>query len=122
MRKPYVAPETHGESGIGNCVLPCSGKTPAGKGNIFYPQNSGRAPGRREQATIVATGPLTNIALLLRIFPEVKEKYRKLFLWEVPCPGAMLQTRQNLTFLQIPEAAYMVLHEGVPLLLCAVWM
>ena len=27
-----------------------------------------------EQATIVATGPLTNIALLLRIFPEVKEK------------------------------------------------
>lgn len=43
MRKTYFAPETHGESGIGNCVLTVFRKsTGAGKGNIFYPQSSGR--------------------------------------------------------------------------------
>lgn len=35
MRKTYFAPETHGESGIGNCVLPCSGKHRSRKREYF---------------------------------------------------------------------------------------
>ena len=75
MRKTYFAPETHGESGIGNCVLPCSGKKHRSrkKGIFFIRRVLGELP-EGEQATIIATGPLTNIAFLLRIFPEVKEK------------------------------------------------
>ena len=61
MRKTYFAPETHGESGIGNCVLPCSGKAPEPEKGIFFIRRVlGELP-EGEQATIIATGPLTNI-------------------------------------------------------------
>ena len=119
MRKTYFAPETHGESGIGNCVLPCSGKAPEPEKGIFFIRRVlGELP-EGEQATIIATGPLTNIAFLLRIFPEVKEKIQEIvFYGAVPCQEETLQMRQNLIFFADPEAAYMVLHEGVPLVMC----
>ena len=31
-----------------------------------------------EQVTVIETAPMTNLALLLRIFPEVKEKIRQI--------------------------------------------
>lgn len=118
MRKTYFAPETHGESGIRNCVLPCSGKAPEPEKGIFFIRRVlGELP-EGEQATIIATGPLTNIAFLLRIFPEVKEKIQEIVFMGGSLSGGNVTDAAEFNFFADPEAAYMVLHEGVPLVMC----
>lgn len=118
MRKTYFAPETHGESGIGNCVLPCSGKAPEPEKGIFFIRRVlGELP-EGEQATVIATGPLTNIAFLLRIFPEVKEKIQEIVFMGGSLSGGNVTDAAEFNFFADPEAAYMVLHEGVPLVMC----
>lgn len=117
MRKTHFAPETHGESGIGNCVLPCSGKAPEPEKGIFFIRRVlGELP-EGEQATVIATGPLTNIAFLLRIFPEVKEKIQEIVFMGGSLSGGNVTDAAEFNFFADPEAAYMVLHEGVPLVM-----
>jgi Inosine-uridine nucleoside N-ribohydrolase len=118
MRKPYFAPETHGASGIGNCVLPCSGKAPEPEKGIFFIRRVLEELPEGEQATIIATGPLTNLAFLLRIFPEVKEKIQEIVFMGGSLSGGNVTDAAEFNFFADPEAAYMVLHEGVPLVMC----
>lgn len=67
----------------------------------------------KEPITIVAIGPLTNVALLLKVYPEVKENIK-----EVVMMGGSL-TRGNKGVMSEynvgvdPEAAYILFHSGL---------
>lgn len=74
VREPQYAPETHGEDGIGGCVLPETQKTESRENGILFMKRILKELEKEEKATIIATGPLTNVALLLRIFPETADK------------------------------------------------
>ncbi|XP_068092885.1 pyrimidine-specific ribonucleoside hydrolase RihA-like [Hyperolius riggenbachi] len=62
--------------------------------------------------TLVATGPLTNLALAIRMDPTIPSKLRSLYIM-----GGNMESRGNTTatgefnFLADPEAAYIVLNE-----------
>lgn len=71
-----------------------------------------------EKITLVPIGPLTNIALLFSLYPEVKDKVEEIVLMG----GAF--TRGNITPLAEfnifadPEAADMVFRSGLPIVMC----
>ena len=78
-RGPLVRPvepaeDIHGADGLGGCGLPETEKKTASESGIFYMYSRIMGLPEGETVTLVPTGPMTNIALLLRTFPEVKER------------------------------------------------
>lgn len=79
--KPLVAPqiiaeETHGESGLGSAKLPAASIQPVEEDAVSFMRRV--LEESDEKITLVPTGPLTNIALLLMAYPHVKEKIEKI--------------------------------------------
>ena len=64
VREPRVAAEVHGETGLDGPDLPPPGAEPSPQHAVDFLAE------RIEGATLVATGPLTNVALLLARHPE----------------------------------------------------
>lgn len=118
IRKPLYAPEVHGESGLGGCVLPESNReTESGNAVLFLRKILLELP-EGETATLVPTGPLTNIAVLLTLFPEVKSKIREIvFMGGAACAGNVTPTAEFNIYTD-PEAAKIVFHAGLPLVMC----
>jgi len=69
LRPALDARDVHGEEGLGGAVLPAPAASPAGGHAIEFIIDTVRAdPG---EITLVATGPLTNIALAVRREPRL---------------------------------------------------
>jgi purine nucleosidase len=69
LRPALHAGHVHGESGLGGAVLPLSARSARGEhATDFIIDTIAAAPG---EITLVATGPLTNIALALRREPRL---------------------------------------------------
>lgn len=74
------------------------------------------------QISLVATGPLTNLALAVRMHPTFPQKLKSLYIM-----GGNMESRGNTTacgefnFLADPEGAYIVLNEFTCLTYIATW-
>jgi purine nucleosidase/pyrimidine-specific ribonucleoside hydrolase len=66
VREPRVAEDVHGETGLDGPDLPPPQADPSPQHAVDFLAE------RIEGATLVATGPLTNVALLLARYPEAK--------------------------------------------------
>jgi inosine-uridine nucleoside N-ribohydrolase len=66
VRELRVAANVHGETGLDGPVLPQPRAEPSGRHAVDFLAE------RLEGATLVATGPLTNVALLLERYPEAR--------------------------------------------------
>jgi purine nucleosidase/pyrimidine-specific ribonucleoside hydrolase len=66
VREPRVAADVHGETGLDGPDLPPPQADPSPQHAVDFLAE------RIEGATLVATGPLTNVALLLAHYPEAK--------------------------------------------------
>ena len=73
VKEPLHAEEFHGETGLGHCVLPETKKELASDNAVLFIRDILNDLPEGEQVTVIETAPMTNLALLLRIFPEVKE-------------------------------------------------
>lgn len=118
VKKSQYAPETHGESGLGACVLPRSSGNPVDENAVLFIRRILMGLKEGEKADIAATGPLTNIALVLKLFPEVKEKIREILFMGGSLSGGNVTEAAEFNFYTDPEAAKIVLHAGVPLIMC----
>ena len=74
IREIQTAPDVHGPTGLGYCQLPKSSRQPVQENAILFMYKTIMALPENEKVTLISTGPLTNIGLLLKIFPEVKDK------------------------------------------------
>ncbi|HIG8794057.1 TPA: pyrimidine-specific ribonucleoside hydrolase RihA [Raoultella terrigena] len=112
MRELIIADNVHGESGLDGPALPEPD---------FAPQNCTAvelmAKTLRESpqpVTIVATGPQTNVALLLNGHPELHDKIARI----VMMGGAMVlgnwQPAAEFNIYVDPEAAEIVFQSGIP--------
>ena len=112
---PVTAGNWHGESGLDGPALPEPDQplSPLPGVDLMAKVLAESS----QPVTIVATGPLTDVAELLLAHPEVKEKIGQISImggglthgnW---CPGA------EFNILVDPEAAYLVFHSGIPLLM-----
>lgn len=70
-----------------------------------------------EKTTIMAIGPLTNIAMLIKMYPEVKEKIERIVFMGGSLTrgnhGVMSEFNVNVD----PEAAYIVIHSGIKIVM-----
>ncbi|MEG1458475.1 MAG: nucleoside hydrolase, partial [Acetivibrio sp.] len=67
-----------------------------------------------EKITIVATGPLTNIAILLLSHPELKEKVESIVFMGGACFGGNYTPNSEFNIYVDPEAAEVVTNCGLP--------
>ncbi|MBX5449065.1 nucleoside hydrolase [Thermogemmatispora sp.] len=115
VRPPIHAADVHGPSGLGRAELaePASPARAATKAPILISERIKAAPGT---ITLVAIGPLTNLALAVRMDPEIAQQVR-----EVVIMGGALRVPGNVTpaaefnIYADPEAAHIVFHAGWPL-------
>ncbi|MGB4590094.1 MAG: nucleoside hydrolase [Clostridiaceae bacterium] len=76
VKKSFNASDVHGESGIGSLSLP-DGKTNLVEMNFidFYMEKLFES---EEKTTIIALGPMTNLALLIKVHPEAASRIEKI--------------------------------------------
>ena len=118
VKEPQYAPETHGESGLGSCTLPLSFRETEKETAVLFIYRTLSGLPEGEKAAIAATGPLTNIAMLLRLFPEIKKKIEEILFMGGSLCGGNVTAAAEFNFYADPEAAKIVLHAGIPLIMC----
>lgn len=117
-RRPLInelvlAEVAHGETGFGGVEL----------GEPHYPESSRSAlEAMREtilsspqKVTIVAIGPLTNIALLIKSHPEVIENIDHLSIMGGACYGGNRTPAAEFNIYVDPDAAKIVFNSGIPI-------
>ena len=118
IREPKYAPEIHGENGLGKCALPKTDRTPEKENAVLFLRKILLTLPEGEKATLVPTGPMTNIALLLKLFPEVKDRIREIvFMGGATCGGNATPSAEFNIYVD-PEAAKIVFRSGIPLVMC----
>ena len=116
LRLPLItAPEVHGDDGLGNTQSLNTGKT---RGQSLDAVECIRrlCAQRHGQLTIVAIGPLTNIALALAMHPRSLRKVKRIVSMggAFRVPGNTGPVAEFNYFVD-PHAANAVLHAGLPL-------
>lgn len=115
VRELVTAPEVHGDDGIYGLVLPEARLNRSELHAIDLMAEIIRSS--KEKITIVAMGPLTNIAIFLRLFPELKEKIEKISLMGGAINGGNCTPTAEFNIYVDPEAADIVFRSGVPILM-----
>jgi purine nucleosidase len=116
VQPSLLAPETHGNTGLGYAQLSVPRTRPVVQhGSDFLIEKILSSPG---EITLVAIGPLTNVALAIRQEPRIIQAVR-----EVIVMGGAIQYEGNTTALAEfntyvdPHAAHIVYHAGMPVTL-----
>ena len=112
----HVAEMAHGKTGLGDYSLPDEQLHPL--------ENESALDGMRsilenssEKITIIAVGPLTNIALLLRAFPHLKEKIEQISIMGGGLCTGNRTPAAEFNILCDPEAAEIVFQSGIPIIM-----
>jgi purine nucleosidase len=110
LRPAQDAREVHGESGLGGAVLPEAAAGPAAGHAIDYIIDTVRAdPG---QITLVATGPLTNIALAVKREPRLTDWVREFVIMGGSAGRGNVTPAAEYNIWADPEAAAVVFQAG----------
>jgi purine nucleosidase len=116
VQPSLLAPETHGDTGLGYAKLPRPATRPTVQhGSDFLIEQIMSAPG---EITLAAVGPLTNLAMAMRKEPRLIEAVKEIFIM-----GAAIRHEGNTTPLAEfnayvdPHAAHIVFHSGAPIIL-----
>ena len=116
VAQPMTAPSVHGESGLDGPALP-EPTVPV----LDLPAVSLMAQVLADHptpVTIVATGPLTNVATLLLIHPELKAKIGAIYFMGGGIRFGNWTAAAEFNILVDPEAAHIVFTSGLPLYMC----
>ncbi len=110
LRPALDARQVHGDSGLGGAVLPPAAANPAGGHAIDYLIETVRAaPG---EITLVATGPLTNIALAVRREPRLADWVREFVIMGGSAGRGNVTPAAEYNIWADPEAAAAVFRAG----------
>jgi purine nucleosidase len=110
LRPALDARQVHGESGLGGAVLPPAVGSPAPGHAIDYITETVRAaPG---QITLVATGPLTNIALAVKREPRLADWVRQFVIMGGSAGRGNVTPAAEYNIWADPEAAAAVFRAG----------
>jgi pyrimidine-specific ribonucleoside hydrolase len=113
IREPWVPVAFHGESGLDGSDLPEPAVGPAASTAIELISSLLRDT--TEPITIVATGPLTNIALLLRATPALRDRIAEISLMGGSLGEGNTTASAEFNIWSDPEAASIVFDSGIPI-------
>ncbi|MGN7508746.1 pyrimidine-specific ribonucleoside hydrolase RihA [Aeromonas salmonicida] len=115
-RELIIADNVHGESGLDGPTLPDPAFAPqAMTGLELMAKCLRESP---EPVTLVPTGPLTNIALLLAAHPELKPNIARIVLMGGAAGAGNWTPAAEFNIYVDPEAADMVFQSGIPITMC----
>lgn len=117
IREIKVAEHVHGSTGVGNTVLDTGGVEFA-KGNYIEEMAKILMEQGEKEVILIPTAPLTNIALLLKIHPEVKSRISKIVLMGGAASGGNATPAAEFNIWVDPEAAQMVYGDELPIIMC----
>lgn len=106
--------DTHGHTGLGSVIL---------REAEEYPYSKEHAPeliyriAREEQGSLelLVIGPMTNIAIALTIYPELKELVKHIWFMGGAVRGGNVTTTAEFNIWVDPAAAKLVLASGIPM-------
>lgn len=113
IREPYVPVEFHGPSGLDGADLPEPAVRQAEASAVELIADLLRRA--REPVTLVATGPLTNVALLLRAIPGLSARIAEISLMGGSLAGGNTTAAAEFNIWADPEAAAVVFDSGIPI-------
>lgn len=113
LGKLVTGEEAHGESGMDGPELPPAIAHPIDQGAVEFMLELIRSSA--EKITLVPLGPLTNIALLLTAYPEVKEKIEMISLMGGGISYGNVTSTAEFNIYVDPEAAKIVYESGIPM-------
>src|SRR5439155_9182470 len=101
----------HGETGLGRAALPPASRGPRAAHAVdFIAERAAEAP-----LTLVAVGPLTNVALLLARHPPVAERIERLVVMGGARTAGNVTPAAEFNVFVDPEAAYRAFTSGLDL-------
>ena len=111
---PEPQPLGHGESGLDGPILLETDVKPISMHAIELMKQLCL---QHDKVTIIALGPLTNVAMFLRTFPELKEKIECItFMGGSRTKGNIIE-KAEFNIYEDPHAAKIVFESGVPLIM-----
>ncbi len=110
-----TAPEAHGESGMDGPYFGDGDYPLASENAVVYIYRQIMAC--PDKVTLVALAPLTNIALLLRTFPEVCGRIDCISMMGGGISHGNCTPLAEFNIYADPEAAHIVFHSGVPIVM-----
>jgi pyrimidine-specific ribonucleoside hydrolase len=119
-RRPLISParsasHVHGEGGLGTVHLPPSDRTPAAVHAVELMRQLITASPR--PVTLVALAPQTNLALLVRQYPELADNIERIVFMGGSASVGNATAVAEFNVWHDPEAAAIVLDAGIPTLM-----
>lgn len=111
---PDPQPAAHGESGLDGPVLPEATVHPVKQHAVEFLRDMAM---RHEKITIVALAPLTNIAVFLKTWPQLREKIACITLMGGSRSRGNILPRAEFNLYEDPHAAKIVFESGVPIVM-----
>jgi pyrimidine-specific ribonucleoside hydrolase len=111
VREPFVAAYVHGETGLDGPDLPPPSREPLQQHAVDFLAEQIRA--RKGAVTLVATGPLTNVALLLALHPDARPE--RIVLMGGAIAEGNVTPAAEFNIWADPEAAARVFASGIDL-------
>mgnify|MGYP006294667191 FL=1 len=105
--------EIHGKTGMNGYDFPKSSRPILSEHSAVEMKNKILAG--EEKITLVTIGPLTNAALLLSMYPEVKEKIEEIVIMGGSTIGGNTNSSAEFNIKVDPHAAQMVINSGIPI-------
>ncbi|MCL4269415.1 MAG: nucleoside hydrolase [Anaerolineales bacterium] len=116
VKDSLLGPETHGDTGLGYAKLPDPQTQPKIQhGSDYLIEQIMSRPG---EVTLVALGPLTNVAIAIRKEPRIVQNVKEVFIMggAIQHPGNTTALAEFNTYVD-PHAAHVVFHSGMPMIL-----
>lgn len=120
QERPLVKPletggEAHGDSGMDGPYFSGNNYPVVSENAVMFLYEKIMAC--PEKVTVVALAPLTNIALLLKTFPDVKNKIECISLMGGGISHGNCTELAEFNIYVDPEAAHIVFHSGIPIIM-----
>lgn len=115
IREKRVAEGVHGSTGMGNYELPAPNGKIVDENAVEFLKDT--ILNSKEKITLVPVGPLTNIALLLKVYPEVKENIDEMVIMGGAINGGNVTPTAEFNVWADPEAAKIVFASGVKIVM-----
>lgn len=115
-RSLIIAENVHGESGLDGPKLPEPSFALQPMGGVALMAQ--KLAASEQPVTLVPTGPLTNVALLLATYPHLHEKIERIVLMGGSAGPGNWSAAAEFNIYVDPEAANMVFQSGLPITMC----
>lgn len=113
VRAPIVAGNIHGQTGLDGPARPAIAVQPSARHAVDLIIDTVRAA--HEGITLVPTGPLTNIAMAIRLAPSILEHVDRIVLMGGAVAYGNTTPAAEFNIYADPEAAHVVFSSGVPI-------